>query len=56
MLEFLRAFAQDARGATAVEYGLIASLVIIAMLTALTTFAGKSVAMWSMIANRIING
>ena len=56
MLDYLRAIAHDTRGATAVEYGLIVSLVIIAMLTALTTFASKSVGMWGMIANRVVNG
>ena len=56
MLKFMRALAHDARGATAVEYGLIISLVVLAMLTALTTFASTSVKMWGTVANRVING
>jgi len=36
----------DERGATAVEYGLICALIVIAMLTALGSVASESNAMW----------
>jgi pilus assembly protein Flp/PilA len=36
----------DQRGATAVEYGLIASLIIVAMIGGLTSLGGSSGAMW----------
>lgn len=48
---FLRQFARDRRGATAVEYGLIAALIVIAMVTALKDFANTSISMWNNVAS-----
>jgi len=55
MLKILRALARDRRGATAIEYGLIVSLVVITMIVALTNFATVSVNMWNNISNKIQN-
>jgi pilus assembly protein Flp/PilA len=55
MLRLMRALARDRKGATAIEYGLIVSLVIIAMIVALTNFANTSVGMWNNISNKVQN-
>lgn len=42
---------RDSRGATAVEYGLIAALIAVAASGAIALFADKAVAMWNYVAN-----
>ncbi|MBB6122590.1 pilus assembly protein Flp/PilA [Sphingobium subterraneum] len=42
------------RAATAVEYGLIVSLIVIAMMTALGTVADKTTSMWGNVTNAVI--
>ena len=37
----------DEQGATAIEYGLIAGLIVIGMIVALQDFANESTEMWS---------
>jgi len=44
---FLQDIIADERGATAVEYGLILSLIVIAMIGALNSFADAAIAMWT---------
>ena len=41
MLKFLKCLIQDQSGATAIEYGLIAALVSVAAITALTALGGS---------------
>lgn len=41
------------RGATAVEYGLILALIVLAMMAALSNFATKANLMWTNIANEV---
>lgn len=41
---------RDERGATAVEYGLIAALIAVAASGAIALFADRAVAMWNYIA------
>jgi len=55
MLRLMRALARDRRGATAVEYGLIVALVVLAMLAALSNFANVSVGMWNNVSNKVQN-
>lgn len=55
MLILMRALARDRRGATAVEYGLIVALVVLAMLAALSNFANVSVGMWNNVSNKVQN-
>jgi pilus assembly protein Flp/PilA len=50
MLGLLRALARDDRGATAIEYGLIVSLIFIAIVAAVTATANSTIAMWTNIA------
>ncbi len=46
---------KDERGATAVEYGLILALIFLAMVGAVTQFAGVSIEMWNDISNQVRN-
>jgi pilus assembly protein Flp/PilA len=46
---------RDQRGATAVEYGLILALIVLAMLGALTGLANKSVGMWDNVAVTVLS-
>ncbi len=47
MLKLLRALMIDRKGATAVEYGLIISLVVLAMLASLNGVAETTIKMWN---------
>ena len=53
MLKFFRGIASCQMGATAVEYGLILSLLVIAMMAALTNVAGSTSGMWNTVSNQI---
>ncbi len=55
MTQFLRRLARNSRGATAIEYGLIVALIVIAMFAAMNNFAAKSMSMWNNIATIILN-
>ena len=48
----LRSFAQDERGATAIEYGLIAALVAVAMLAGLKALGSGNSGSWGSTANK----
>ncbi|PBN43871.1 Flp family type IVb pilin [Sphingobium sp. D43FB] len=41
------------RGATAVEYGLIIALIVLAMITALTSVADKTTGMWNNVSTEV---
>ena len=43
---------KDESGATAIEYGLIVSLIVIALIGAFNTFANESIGMWKMSPTR----
>jgi pilus assembly protein Flp/PilA len=47
--QFLATFAADDRGATAIEYGLIASLIAIAAIGAIQAVAGEMTDMYTLI-------
>jgi pilus assembly protein Flp/PilA len=53
MLERVYRIAKCDRGATAVEYGLIVSLIVIAIIAALGTLAGNTQGMWNNVSNRV---
>ena len=55
MKKRLGRFARDRRGTSAVEYGLICSLIIIAMMVAIKNFASVSVGMWTNISTKMQN-
>lgn len=48
-----RILLRDERGATAIEYGLIASLIVIAMMGGLSKLGGGANGMWGMLANEV---
>lgn len=45
----LKSIAGDTSGATAVEYGLIVSLIVIAIISAVQAVAGETIQMWQTI-------
>lgn len=53
MINLWRKLRQDARGATAVEYGLIVSLVVVAIASGITSVGGATGGMWGNIANKV---
>ena len=50
-----RRLRSDKRGATAIEYGLIASLIVISMMAGLSTLGGGANGMWGKIKNQVEN-
>jgi len=51
----LRRLLADQGGATAIEYGLIAALIIVAMIGGLTALGGGAGGMWTKINNAVQN-
>lgn len=45
----------DERGATAIEYGLIVALIVIAMTAALKDVANENTGLWGRTSNTVIN-
>ncbi len=55
MVKLFQRLIQNKRGATAVEYGLIVSLVVIACVGAMTQMAASTNGMWNSIATAVSN-
>jgi pilus assembly protein Flp/PilA len=53
MLERIRRIQKCDQGATAVEYGLIVSLIVIAMMASLGTVANGTRTMWNNVSNEV---
>ncbi|GEO97733.1 Flp family type IVb pilin [Methylobacterium haplocladii] len=53
MKTIMKRFAADESGATAIEYGLIASLIAVAIITALTTMGGKLSNTFTFVSNKL---
>jgi pilus assembly protein Flp/PilA len=53
MLGLMQALSRNKKGATAIEYGLIAALVVVAMIGALSGIANVTVGMWNDVANKV---
>lgn len=53
MMRLIERLTQDERGATAIEYGLIISLIVIAMIGALGNVAGTTINMWDDVSNQV---
>lgn len=51
MMSIFKKLLRDNRGTSAVEYGLICSLIILAMLAALQNFASESTRTWNTVAS-----
>ena len=49
----LRRLSRDNRGATAIEYGLIAALIVVAMMGGLSALGGGAGGMWTKINNTV---
>lgn len=54
MKSITKRFVADESGATAIEYGLIASLIAVAIITALTTMSGKLNATFGSVSNKLV--
>ena len=50
MVRFLKTLRKDDRGATAVEYGLIISLIFLAMIGGVQTFGNNAIEMWNYVS------
>ncbi|WP_336964946.1 Flp family type IVb pilin [Sphingobium aquiterrae] len=55
LYKMFHALGRSERGGTAIEYGLICALIVIAMMGALKGFATVSVNMWSNVSNAVSN-
>jgi pilus assembly protein Flp/PilA len=55
MKTFIRKLARERKGGTAIEYGLIAALIVITMIAAFTEVAHTTVGMWSNVNTRMQN-
>ena len=53
MKRFLPKLFADQRGATAIEYGLIIAMIVLAMFAALTSFAGSATGLWNEISTKV---
>ena len=51
----LRRMLTDQTGATAIEYGLIAALIVIAMMGGLRTLGGGAGGMWTKVHDQVTN-
>ena len=52
MKNFIKRLTSDQTGATAIEYGLILALIVLAMLSALQAFADGSITIWESVADK----
>ncbi|MGU3390461.1 Flp family type IVb pilin [Sphingomonas sp. M1A8_2b] len=53
LLRALARVVRDSRGATAIEYGLILGLVVIAMIVGLTAMANSTIGMWNTVDTKV---
>ncbi|MDO6413586.1 Flp family type IVb pilin [Sphingomonas sp. BIUV-7] len=53
MRHLLTKLCRDARGATAIEYGLIVSLVVIAIVAGISSVGGATGNLWGNMANKV---
>jgi pilus assembly protein Flp/PilA len=52
-LKFFRKLLRDNRGATAIEYGLIVALIVLAMMGALRGVANENTGLWAVVTQKI---
>ena len=55
VIHTLRRLLASDKGATAVEYGLIIAMIVLAMMAALTNVASKTNGLWGNVANEVTN-
>jgi pilus assembly protein Flp/PilA len=51
--ELMRKFSEDETGATAVEYGLIVSLIVVALVASMNTFGNASEGLWAKVTTKV---
>lgn len=54
MLDAMHRFARDTRGADGIEYGLIASLIVVAILVGITAVGDSGRAMWAAVSAKFV--
>ena len=54
-MQFLLRFIRDEKAATAVEYGLIVALIVLAMFAALGNVADTTTQMWNDVENQVVD-
>lgn len=55
LIRHILRLANDERGVTAVEYGLIVALIFLAMIGALTTMSGKTIGLYNQVSSEVAN-
>jgi len=55
MTAFLRTLLANTRAATAVEYGLIVSLIVIVMVAALVDLGATTSSMWNNVSSKVVS-
>lgn len=53
IMTILKKIHRDERGATAVEYGLIAALIVIAIITSLQSVANENTGLWAVVRDNV---
>jgi pilus assembly protein Flp/PilA len=51
---FFKRLLRDTRGATAIEYGLIVALVVIAILISLRSVANENSGLWAVVTSNVV--
>jgi len=51
---FFKTLLRDTRGATAIEYGLIVALVVIAILVSLQSVADANTGLWAVVTSNVV--
>ena len=54
MLDLIRSIKRCERGATAVEYGLIVSLIVVVIIVSVKDVANSTNGMWATVSNEVI--
>ena len=52
MLKMLRKLSRDNSGATAIEYGLIVSLIVIAIIASMSSVANENTGLWARVKDK----
>jgi pilus assembly protein Flp/PilA len=53
MAAFFRKLLRDRKGGTAIEYGLILALIVLALMSALIALADTNTALWNRVSNKV---
>jgi pilus assembly protein Flp/PilA len=55
MFRFLARLGRDAKGATAIEYGLILAMIVLAIMGGIATLGGGVTGSWADLSNKVHN-